>query len=270
MSAPGRRSARSSSSAAATAARPPRSTSACGATAARRHARRDESGVRVVSDVNLVLGGSKHDRGPHGSLRRPRGNHGIRVVRDTAHGVDAEKRTVRLASGSDLPYDRLVLSPGHRLPLRERARAEQRAGAGARSCTRGRRVRRRVALRRQLEAMRDGGVYAHHHPACALPLPARAVRARLPGRVVLQAAKPKSKVLILDGNPDVTSKTGLFKQAWSRTTRGIVEYRPNHVMTGVDVAHEDREVRDRRRRQGRRAQRDPAAARRQHRARRPA
>ena len=100
-------------------------------------------------------------------------------------------------------------------------------------------------------------------PRRTLPLPAGTVRARLPGRLVLQAeAKPKSKVLILDANPDVTSKAGLFKKAWAEEYKGIVEYRPNHVLTDVDVAHDDREVRDRRRRQGRRAQRAAAAARR--------
>ncbi len=49
-------------------------------------------------------------------------------------------------------------------------------------------------------------------------------------------AKPKSKVLILDGNPDVTSKGPLFKKAWANEYKGIVEYRGNHVLTDVDVA----------------------------------
>jgi hypothetical protein len=49
-------------------------------------------------------------------------------------------------------------------------------------------------------------------------------------------AKPKSKVLILDGNGDVTSKPALFKKAWAEEYKGIVEYRPNYVLTDVDVA----------------------------------
>jgi sulfide dehydrogenase [flavocytochrome c] flavoprotein subunit len=43
-------------------------------------------------------------------------------------------------------------------------------------------------------------------------------------------------VLILDGNGDVTSKGPLFKKAWAEEYKGIVEYRPNHVLTDVDVA----------------------------------
>jgi sulfide dehydrogenase [flavocytochrome c] flavoprotein subunit len=48
-------------------------------------------------------------------------------------------------------------------------------------------------------------------------------------------AKPRSKVLILDGNPDVTSKGPLFKRAWAEEFKGIVEYRNNYVATRVDV-----------------------------------
>ena len=59
---------------------------------------------------NLVLGGSKEivelTVGYDGLARR-----GVRVMHDTATAIDPEKRTVRLASGADLPYDRLVLSP---------------------------------------------------------------------------------------------------------------------------------------------------------------
>ena len=47
-------------------------------------------------------------------------------------------------------------------------------------------------------------------------------------------------MLILDGNEDVTSKKGLFMKAWTEEYKGIVEYRPNYVLTDVDVAHADR------------------------------
>jgi NADPH-dependent 2,4-dienoyl-CoA reductase/sulfur reductase-like enzyme len=50
-----------------------------------------------------------------------------------------------------------------------------------------------------------------------------------------QKNKPKSKVLILDANDDVTSKPGLFKLAWSRRYAGMVEYRGKHNLTDVDV-----------------------------------
>jgi hypothetical protein len=51
-----------------------------------------------------------------------------------------------------------------------------------------------------------------------------------------KAAKPKSKVLILDANPDVTSKGALFKKVWAEDYKGILEYRPNHKVVAVDGA----------------------------------
>jgi NADPH-dependent 2,4-dienoyl-CoA reductase/sulfur reductase-like enzyme len=47
--------------------------------------------------------------------------------------------------------------------------------------------------------------------------------------------KPKSKVLILDANPDVTSKGPLFKKAWAEEYKGIIEYRANHAVVDVDA-----------------------------------
>lgn len=48
-------------------------------------------------------------------------------------------------------------------------------------------------------------------------------------------AKPRSKVLILDANPDVTSKGPLFKKVWAEQYKGMVEYRGQHKATSVDV-----------------------------------
>jgi sulfide dehydrogenase [flavocytochrome c] flavoprotein chain len=52
----------------------------------------------------------------------------------------------------------------------------------------------------------------------------------------LKATKPRSKVLILDANEDVTSKGALFKKAWAESYPGMIEYRPQHKATGVDAA----------------------------------
>ena len=86
---------------------------------------------------NLVLGGSKTLKDitvPYDGLAR---NHGVRVVRDTATAVDAEKKVVRLASGRELPYDRLVLSPASTSCTRTCPASTTRRRR-SRSCTRGR------------------------------------------------------------------------------------------------------------------------------------
>jgi NADPH-dependent 2,4-dienoyl-CoA reductase/sulfur reductase-like enzyme len=181
---------------------------------------------------NLVLGGSKTIADltvPYDGLAR---NHGVKVVRDMATAIDTDKRMVRIAGGDPLPYDRLVLSPGidfMRVPGLDNVEAQERVlhawKAGPQT----------VALRRQLEAMRDGGVYALVIPVAPYRCPPGPYERACQVAWYFKRAKPRSKVLILDGNPDVTSKGPLFKRAWAEEFKGIVEYRNNHVGVGVDA-----------------------------------
>ena len=184
---------------------------------------------------NLVIGGSKTMADittPYDNLSR---RHGVKVVRDTATGIDADRRLVRLASGAELAYDRLILSPGvdfmwDTLPGMARAGAQEKVlhawKAGAQT----------LALRRQLEAMPDGGVYAVAIPLAPYRCPPGPYERACQVAHYFSRAKPRSKVLILDANDDVTSKGPLFKKAWADRYAGIVEYRPKHNTVDVDAA----------------------------------
>ena len=184
---------------------------------------------------NLVIGGSKTMADittPYDNLSR---RHGVKVVRDTATGIDADKRLVRLASGAELAYDRLILSPGvdfmwDTLPGMARPGAQEKVlhawKAGAQT----------LALRRQLEAMPDGGVYALAIPLAPYRCPPGPYERACQVAHYFSRAKPRSKVLILDANDDVTSKGPLFKKAWADRYAGIVEYRPKHNTVDVDAA----------------------------------
>src|SRR5512143_1930259 len=184
---------------------------------------------------NLVLGGSRDLAFLTTSYANLTARHGVRIVRDTATAVDTDKRVVRLANGSELAYDRLILSPGidfmwDKVPALNNADAQSRIlhawKAGPQT----------VALRRQLEAMPDGGVFAISIPVAPYRCPPGPYERACQVAWYFKRAKPKSKVLILDGNPDVTSKAGLFKKAWADEYRGIVEYQPNHVLTRINAA----------------------------------
>ena len=184
---------------------------------------------------NLVLGGSKTLADITVSYDNLTKRHGVKIVKDTASGIDTEKRMVKLAGGGELPYDRLILSPGvdlmwDKVPGLNNARAQETIlhawKAGAQT----------VALRRQLEAMPDGGVYVLSIPVAPYRCPPGPYERACQVAWYFKRAKPKSKVLILDGNGDVTSKGPLFKKAWAEEYKGIVEYRPNHVLTDVDAA----------------------------------
>ena len=177
-------------------------------------------GTRTLADITVDYRGLAH--------------HGVRVVRDLALAVDPQRRTVRLARGDALRYDRLVLSPGVDF-LFERIEGLQDARAQSRFLHAWKAGPQTVELRRRLEALPDGGVFAISIPRAPFRCPPGPYERACQVAWYFRRAKPRSKVLILDGNEDVQSKKALFTQAWSELYRGIVEYRPNYVLTGVDA-----------------------------------
>lgn len=182
---------------------------------------------------NLVIGGNTDIReltfSYEGLKRR-----GIKVVRDEATAIDAEKCEVRLASGGSLGYDRLIVSPGidfmfDAIPGLNSADAQNRVlhawKAGAQT----------LALRKQLESMRDGGVYALHIPKAPYRCPPGPYERICQVADYFKRAKPRSKILVLDANEDIVSKKGLFLAAWNGPYKGMIEYKPNSELVDVDV-----------------------------------
>lgn len=184
---------------------------------------------------NLVLGGSKtmaDITSPYDGLTK---RHGVKLVQDMATRIDPDKKVVLLAKGGELPYDRLIVSPGidfmwENLPGMNKAGAQDQVlhswKAGPQT----------AALRKQLEAMPDGGVYALTIPLAPYRCPPGPYERACQVASYFSKAKPKSKVLVLDANPDVTSKGALFKKAWADRYKGMVEYRPQHKLVDVDAA----------------------------------
>jgi sulfide dehydrogenase [flavocytochrome c] flavoprotein subunit len=184
---------------------------------------------------NLVIGGSKTMADITTSYDNLVKRHGVNLVKDYVTQIDPDKRIVKLAGGSEVPYDRLILSPGvdfmfDALPGLNKAGAQDKVlhawKAGAQT----------VALRKQLEAMPDGGVYALSIPLAPYRCPPGPYERACQVAEYFSKAKPKSKVLILDANDDVTSKGPLFKKAWAERYKGIVEYRGKHNAVDVDAA----------------------------------
>ena len=183
---------------------------------------------------NLVLGGYSSMRDievGYDGLRA----HGVRVVRDEAVAVDAGKKLLRLARGGDLSYDRLIVSPGIDFNFGEIQGYEAAMGSG-RVLHAWKAGEQTVALRRQLQDMRDGGVYILSIPAAPYRCPPGPYERASVIAAYFKQAKPRSKVLVLDANPDVTSKAGLFKAAWKDLYPGILEYRGNAKAIGVEAA----------------------------------
>ncbi len=183
---------------------------------------------------NLVVGGVKtlaDVTSPYDGLS---GKHGVQRVQDRVASVDAAKKTVLLAGGSTIRYDKLVLSPGVDLMFDgvQGLAAAQASGQILQAWKAGPET---LALWKQLEAMRDGGVYAITVPEAPYRCPPGPYERASVVAAYFKRAKPKSKVLILDANPDVTSKGGLFKKAWADLYPGMVEFRGQHKAVAVDA-----------------------------------
>ncbi len=184
---------------------------------------------------NLVLGGVKTMADittPYDGLVK---NHGVKLVHDTVNTIDADKRVVKLASGSELAYDRLILSPGIDF-MWEALPGMAKAGAKDKVLHSWKAGEQTVALRKQLQDMPDGGVFALSIPLAPYRCPPGPYERACQVANYFTQAKPKSKVLILDANDDVTSKGPLFKKAWAERYKGMVEYRGKHALADVDAA----------------------------------
>jgi sulfide dehydrogenase [flavocytochrome c] flavoprotein chain len=183
---------------------------------------------------NLVVGGSRTLADltlPYSGLRSA---HGVTIVRDQATAIDAAKKTVKLAGGAEIRYDKLVLSPGVDLMFDDVANLRA-ANAEGRVLQAWKAGAETAALRKQLEAMPDGGVFAITIPEAPYRCPPGPYERASVVAGYFKAAKPKSKVLILDANADVTSKGALFKKAWAELYGPMVEYLPQHKATSVDA-----------------------------------
>jgi sulfide dehydrogenase [flavocytochrome c] flavoprotein chain len=193
-----------------------------------------EKGSQFISCPisNLVLGGYRSmdeiTRGYEGLGRR-----GVRVVNDQAIAIDFSKKRVRLERGAALPYDRLIVSPGVDFLFGE-VEGYEAAMASGRVLHAWKAGPQTMALRKQLVDMRDGGVYVLAIPTAPYRCPPGPYERACQVASYFKQAKPRSKVLLLDANPDVTSKGALFKRAWAELYQGIIEYRGGQKTIGVD------------------------------------
>ena len=183
---------------------------------------------------NLVLSGGKQLADitvPYTALSR---RHGITLVKDMASAIDTRLKTVTLAGGGTIGYDKLVVSPGVELMMDsiDGLKAARASGQILQAWKAGAET---AALRRQLEAMPDGGVFAIAIPEAPYRCPPGPYERASVVAGYFKAFKPRSKVLILDANPDVTSKGPLFKKVWAEQYKGMVEYRSQHKTVAVDA-----------------------------------
>lgn len=183
---------------------------------------------------NLVLGGSKQIGELTMSINALEKKHGVRIVRDTVTSINAEKRTLALAGGASINYDRLIVSPGVDF-MWEQLPGMLKNGAQDTILHAWKAGPQTVALRAQLAAMPDGGVYAMTIPPAPYRCPPGPYERASQVAFYFSRHKPKSKVLILDANDDIVSKGPLFKKIWKERYNGIIDYRPSFRTADIDA-----------------------------------
>ncbi|HQS31722.1 NAD(P)/FAD-dependent oxidoreductase [Polaromonas sp.] len=183
---------------------------------------------------NLVIGGTKLISDITSSYDKLGARHGVKVVRDRVVSIDIGNKTVTLASGPSIGYNKLVLSPGIDM-MWDTVEGSEAANTSGHILQAWKAGPETVALRKQLEAMPDGGVYAITIPEAPYRCPPGPYERASQVASYFKKAKPRSKVLILDANQDVISKGPLFKKYWADNYAGMLEYRPQHKATGVDA-----------------------------------
>ncbi len=183
---------------------------------------------------NLVLGGFTSME----ALTRPMASldaSGVRRVQDTVTHIDTDRRLVLLARGDPLRYDHLIVSPGIDLDW-DSVQGLASAHASGQILQAWKAGPETLALRRQLEAMPDGGVFALTIPEAPYRCPPGPYERASVVAAWMKKAKPRSKLLVLDANPDITSKAALFRRVWAERYAGLLEYRPLHKAVAVDSA----------------------------------
>ncbi len=181
---------------------------------------------------NWVLGGLRNmDDITMSYDKLPR--HGIKMVKDFVVAIDADKRVVKTRGGASISYDRLVLAPGIEI-LTDTVKGYKEAEANGKVVHAWKAGAQTVLLRKQLEAMPDGGTFVMSVPAAPYRCPPGPYERACMVAHYFKQAKPRSKIILLDGNPDLVSKKALFTDAWNTLYPGMVDYRPNNAPLAVD------------------------------------
>ena len=182
---------------------------------------------------NLVLGGSKTINDLTFAYDVVQKNHGIHWVQDEVTAIHTDRKKVIMKRG-ELSYDRLIVAPGVDFNYEDLPQLASLEGQKAipHAWKAGWQT---VNLHEQLSAMRDGGVFVMTVPKMPYRCPPGPYERACQVANYFKKHKPNSKVIILDANPDVVSKKGLFIKAWADEYAGMIDYRPNNLIVDVDI-----------------------------------
>src|SRR5260370_563363 len=157
--------------------------------------------------------------------------HGVRIIHETAGAIEPDTKRVRLGEGY-LQYDRLVVSPRVDFQWEQVEGLAQSQDTVLHAWKAGPQT---VQLAQQLAAMPDGGVFVLSIPLAAYRCPPGPYERASMAAFDPNTNKPRSKLIVLDANQNIISKTALFRAAWQAYPN--IDYRPASRVIGGDPAH---------------------------------
>jgi NADPH-dependent 2,4-dienoyl-CoA reductase/sulfur reductase-like enzyme len=173
---------------------------------------------------NLILGGKRTLADITHSYDGLRAR-GVEMIHDRATAIDAAARSVRLAGGATLTYDKLILSPGIAIRWGAVEGYDEAAAQVFPHAWMGADGAQVTLLRRQLEALPEGGVVGVAIPANPFRCPPGPYERISMIARHLKQANPRAKILAFDAK-DAFSKQGLFQDAWAELYGDMIEWIP--------------------------------------------
>lgn len=181
---------------------------------------------------NWVIGGLKTMDDITVSYDGLASNHGVKIVTDTVTGIDTGARTVSVASGGFIAYDRLILSPGITFRSGDiEGLGDAPSGVFPAAWKAGPETQ---MLREQLQAMPAGGTVALSIPLSPFRCPPGPYERISLIADYLKNNKPGSKLVVFDANAKIVSKGKLFQAAWDDFYAGVIDYRTDQNVVRVD------------------------------------
>ncbi len=152
---------------------------------------------------------------------------GVEVVHARAEGIDATAKTVAISGGSTIAYDKLIVSPGIGIRWGAIEGYDEAASEIFPHAWMGGDGSQITLLRRQLEAMPDGGVVGLAIPGNPFRCPPGPYERISMIAHYLKQNKPRSKILAFDSKEGF-SKQGLFQDGWAELYGDMIEWIPSN------------------------------------------
>ena len=178
------------------------------------------SGVRSIESITMDYSGLR--------------GHRVKILHQEATAIEPDKKRVRVGDDA-IEYDRLIVSPGIDF---EWEKVEGLPAAKDTVLHAWKAGPQTVALARQLQSMPDGGVVVMSVPLMAYRCPPGPYERACQIAWYLKTSKPRSKLLVLDANKNIVSKTGLFQAAFKNYPNNL-EYRPASRVEKIDTSRRE-------------------------------